>query len=44
VTRETEETARQWAADAVAALEPLPKSTVKRGLERMADSIVTREG
>lgn len=44
VTRETEETARQWAADAVAALEPLPKSTVKRGLERMAESIVTREG
>ena len=44
VTRETEETARRWAADAVAALAPLPKSTVKRGLERMAESIVSREG
>lgn len=44
VTRETEETARQWAADAVAALAVLPKSTVKRGLERMAESIVSREG
>ncbi len=44
VTQETEKAARQWAADAVAALAPLPKSTVKRGLERMAESIVTREG
>lgn len=44
VTRETERVARQWAADAVAALDPLPKSVVKRGLERMAESIVTREG
>lgn len=44
VTRETEQAARRWAADAVAALAPLPKSAVKRGLERMAESIVTREG
>lgn len=44
VTRETEATARRWAADAVAALDPLPKSSVKRALERMADSIVSREG
>ena len=44
VTRETEQAARQWAADAVAALAPLPKSAVKRGLERLAESIVTREG
>lgn len=44
VTRETEEAARQWAADAVAALTVLPKSSVKRGLERMAESIVSREG
>lgn len=44
VTRETEETARRWATDAVAALDVLPKSSVKRALERMADSIVNREG
>lgn len=44
VTKETEQAARQWAADAVAALAPLPKSTVKRGLERMAEQIVTRQG
>lgn len=44
VTAETEESARQWARDAVAALDPLPKSTVKTGLERLADSIVTRKG
>ncbi len=44
VTAETEAVARQWAADAVAALDALPKSTVKRGLERMAESIVSREG
>ena len=44
VTRETEATARSWARDAVAALDPLPKSPVKRALERMADSIVNREG
>lgn len=44
VTRETEATARRWAEDAVAALDVLPKSSVKRALERMAESIVTREG
>ncbi|GAB2570424.1 polyprenyl synthetase family protein [Leucobacter ruminantium] len=44
VTRETETTARRWAEDAKAALDVLPKSAVKRGLERMADSIVNREG
>ena len=44
VTRETETTARRWAAEAVAALDVLPKSSVKRALERMAESIVTREG
>lgn len=44
VTRETEATARRWANDAVASLDVLPKSAVKRGLERMADSIVNREG
>ncbi len=44
VTAETEQAARRWAQGAVAALAPLPKSTVKRGLERMAESIVTREG
>lgn len=44
VTRDTEAAARQWAADAVAALEVLPRSEVKRGLERLADSIVSREG
>ncbi|UOQ58929.1 polyprenyl synthetase family protein [Leucobacter allii] len=44
VTRETEHTARRWAREAVDALDALPKSNVKRGLERMADSIVNREG
>ncbi|MGO3147401.1 MAG: polyprenyl synthetase family protein [Leucobacter sp.] len=44
VTRETEATARQWADDAVAALNTLPKSSVKRALERLAESIVSREG
>lgn len=44
VTAETEAAARRWAADAVAALDVLPKSVVKRGLERMAESIVSREG
>jgi len=44
VTRETEAVARRWADDAVAALAPLPKSPVKRGLESMAESIVNREG
>lgn len=44
VTRETEDAARQWAADAVAALDVLPSSDVKRGFERFAESIVSREG
>lgn len=44
VTRETEATAHRWAEDAVRALDVLPKSSVKRALERMADSIVNREG
>lgn len=44
VTRETEAAALRWASEAVAALEPLPKSSVRRGLERLADSIVSREG
>lgn len=44
VTQETEDAARQWAADAVAALAPLPRSAVTRALARMADSIVEREG
>ena len=44
VTRETEATAQQWANDAVNALESLPKSSAKRGLERLAESIVDREG
>lgn len=44
VTRATERAARQWADDAIAALDALPRSTVKRGLERMADSIVSRQG
>lgn len=44
VTRETEATARRWADDAVAALSALPKSPVKRALERLAESVVSREG
>lgn len=44
VTRETEAEAHRWAQGAVEALEPLPASRVRRALERMADSIVNREG
>ncbi|PRI11382.1 polyprenyl synthetase family protein [Leucobacter massiliensis] len=44
VTRETEAAARRWAEEAKQALGALPKSSVKRALERMADSIVNREG
>lgn len=44
VTRETEATAHRWARDAVAQLDVLPKSNVKRALERLADSIVNRDG
>ena len=42
VTRETEATARRWAEDAKASLAPLPKSQVRRALERMAHGIVAR--
>lgn len=44
VTAETLETAKTWARDAVAAIAPLPRSIVKDALERLAESIVTREG
>ncbi len=44
VTRETEAAARRWAADAVAALDVLPDSDVKRALAKLAESIVNREG
>lgn len=44
VTRETEGEAKRWASEAVAQLGALPKSSVRRALERMADSIVNREG
>lgn len=44
VTRDTEDAARQWAADAVAAIAELPASDVKRGLEQLAESIVSRDG
>lgn len=44
VTRETEATATRWAEEAKQALGALPKSSVRRALERMADSIVSREG
>ncbi|WP_449283059.1 polyprenyl synthetase family protein [Leucobacter sp.] len=44
VTRETEATAKRWAEEAKQALGVLPKSSVRRALERMADSIVNREG
>lgn len=44
VTAQTLETARQWARDAVAAIASLPNTTVKDTLERLAESIVTREG
>lgn len=43
VTQETADAARQWAADAVSALAPLPRSAVTRALARLADSIVERE-
>lgn len=44
VTRETEATAKRWAEEAKQALGALPKSSVRRALEHMADSIVNREG
>ena len=42
VTRETLEEAHRWAADAVAALAPLPDGPVKTALTRFADTIVDR--
>jgi heptaprenyl diphosphate synthase len=36
--------ARQWADDAVAALDPLPESTVKQALASFAQAVVDREG
>ena len=44
VTTETLDTAKRWARDAVAAIDPLPNSVVKDALSRLADSVVTREG
>ncbi|MEY4322189.1 MAG: hypothetical protein RL167_917, partial [Actinomycetota bacterium] len=35
--------AKQWAADAVAALAPLPNSTVKSALEKFAEAVVDRQ-
>jgi heptaprenyl diphosphate synthase len=42
VTRETVVESRRWAADAVAALDPLPEGTVKKTLIRFADTMVER--
>jgi heptaprenyl diphosphate synthase len=42
VTRRTLEEAHRWAAEAVAALAPLPEGPVKKALTRFADSIVER--
>lgn len=42
VTARTLGEARRWAADAIAALEPLPDGPVKKALTRFADSIVER--
>ncbi|WP_213815568.1 polyprenyl synthetase family protein [Glaciihabitans sp. dw_435] len=42
VTAETLAEAHRWAADAVAALAPLPDGPVKKALTRFADSIVER--
>lgn len=44
VTAETERTARGWAESAVDALAPLASSPVKDAFERLAESIVSREG
>lgn len=44
VTRETYEEAKRWAQDAVRAIESIPQSVVKDALERLADSIINREG
>ncbi|WP_349899771.1 polyprenyl synthetase family protein [Parafrigoribacterium soli] len=42
VTRRTLDEAHRWAAEAVAALAPLPNGPVKKALTRFADSIVER--
>lgn len=42
VTRRTLDEAHRWAAEAVAALTPLPDGPVKKALTRFADSIVER--
>lgn len=44
VTAETERMAERWATEAVAGLAIIPKSSVKEALERLAESIITREG
>jgi heptaprenyl diphosphate synthase len=41
-TRRTMELARTWTADAVAALAPLPKGTVRESLTRFAESLADR--
>jgi heptaprenyl diphosphate synthase len=35
--------AKQWAADAVTALTPLPNSSVKSALEKFAEAVVDRQ-
>lgn len=42
VTQRTMTDARRWAAEAVAALDPLPSGPVKKALTRFADTIVER--
>jgi heptaprenyl diphosphate synthase len=42
VTKQTLEEAHRWAAEAVAALAPLPEGTVKKALTRFAGTIVER--
>ncbi|MFD5213235.1 polyprenyl synthetase family protein [Microbacterium sp. NPDC058345] len=41
-TQRTLELARTWTADAIAALEPLPKGTVREALTRFAESLADR--
>ena len=42
-TAQAWDVARQWSADAVAALEPLPDGVVKRALAAFAEAVVERE-
>ena len=42
MTQQTLDEAHRWAAEAVAALEPLPEGPVKKALTRFADVIVER--